>query len=464
MLRMLIFGGVASIAIAGSFFAGIKMLFSGAPAQVNPILTTVVKKDFEFSILEQGSVESSKNSEIISEVGTSRWEGIPLLKIVPEGTYVQPGDVVAELDSANIDLNLKTQEIAVNTAESKVATEQSAYQSALEEKAEYFDQRGVYFRDRTKSENAIATAKTKLLQAEEYLRFSEKLRAKGFITENQLAQDYTTFEEAEKAYELAVIEFELLERGKKRKRIEFDAKIEAAKVAVENAITNLEIDTKELEKIRKMKENCTIRVPLKVEGKIVYPDRYDHYTDKKVVMEPGTKISAKQSVAVIPNPKFMQVNGKVSESRIVHVKVGQDVEITLDARSDKPLRGKVVSVSQFAQKDRWGAPGVNKYQVKVSIQDPPSYIRSGMNASIRIVIEKKPDALQIPVQAMMEMNDKIYCIVKQGEQWELREIETGTISSDSACIQSGLKEGEKVVLNPRAFKQLVGVDEADDDT
>ncbi len=136
--------------------------------------------------------------------------------------------------------------------------------------------------------------------------------------------------------------------------------------------------------------------------------------------------------------------------------MGQEVEITLDARSDSPLKGKVVSVSQFAQKDRWESSGVNKYQVKVSIDSPPKYIRSGMNASIRIVVEKKTSALQIPVQAMMEVDDDVFCIVRKGDSWEKRKIETGTISSDTACVLSGLTKGEEVVMNPRAFEALVG--------
>lgn len=453
MVRILIFGSIASVAILGSFFAGIKMLFTGTATEFEPILAPVVRAEFEFSILEQGTVESSKSAEIVSEVGTSRWEGVPLLRIEKEGTYLKEGDIVAELDSASIDLSLKTSEIAVNSADSKLATEKSAFESAKEEKLEFLDKRGVFFRDKTKAENAIATAATKVLQAEEYLKSSKKLQAKGYITQKQLEQDNNTLIESRKALDLARIELELLERGKKRKLIEFDAKIEAARVAVENAKTTLDINKKELENYQKMKENCTIRVPKGVEGKIVYPDRWDHYTDKKVVMEPGTKISAKQSVALIPDPKYMQVNGLVSESRIVHVKKGQTVEITLDARSDKPLRGKVANVSQFVQKDRWQSSGVNKYKVVVSIDDPPEYIRSGMNASIRIVIEKKASAVQIPVQAMMEVDDEIWCFVKNNDNYEKRKIKIGTISSDTVCVESGLEEGEEVVMNPRAFER-----------
>lgn len=463
MYRILAFAGIATILLVLSFFFGIRMLFKMAPPEVEPILAEVIEADFEFSILEQGNVESSKNAEIISEVGTSRWEGVPLLEIVKEGTFVEEGDIVAKLDSSNIDLQLKTQQIAVNTAKSKLATEQSNFSAAKEEKGEFFDpQQGVFFRDMIKAENELNKAVTALKQAEQYLEHSQKLRDKGFIRATQFEQDQNNVEETKQRVKLAKIEIELLNRGRRRKEIDFDAKIEAARVAVENAETNLEIDTRELEKMEKMQAHCTIRVPEGVAGKIVYPDRYDQFTDKKVVMEPGTKISAKQSVAIIPNPKFMQVNGKVSESRIVHVKKGQDVEIALDANSKAAIQGKVISVSQFAEKERWDSSGVNKYRVLVSIADPPAFIRSGMNASLKIVVEKTEAVLQIPVQGMYGEKNRMFCIVKVGDKWEKRQVECGTISSDYACVKSGLIKGEKIVLNPRGFLRLIGEKQIDE--
>lgn len=463
MYKILTFAGIATIVLVVSFFFGLRMLFNMAPAEVEPILATVVEKEFEFSILEQGSVESSKNAEIISEVGTSRWEGVPLLEIVKEGTFVEEGDIVAKLDSSNIDLQLKTQQIAVNTAKSKLATEQSNFSAAKEEKSEFFDpQQGVFVRDMIKAENELSKSVTALKQAEQYLGHSQKLRDKGFIRLTQFEQDQNAVVETKQRVKLGRIEIELLKRGRRRKEIDFDAKIEAARVAVENAKTNLEIDTRELEKMQKMQANCTIRVPKGVKGKIVYPDRYDQFTDKKVVMEPGTKISAKQSVAIIPNPKYMQVNGQVSESRIVHVKKDQDVEITLDANAKTTVHGKVISVSQFAEKERWDSSGVNKYRVLVSIVDPPKFIRSGMNASLKIVVERKDAVLQIPVQGMFGEKDKTFCIVKAADDtWEKREVECGTISSDYACIKSGLTLGEQIVLNPRAFLGLIGEENPD---
>ena len=374
---------------------------------------------------------------------------------------VKSGDFVAELDSSNIDLQLKQQEITVNSAKSKLATEKSNYESAIEEKNEFLDPHaGVYLRDITKAQNAKAKTHTTVSQAKQFYNHSKKLNDKGYITLTQLEQDKNTYREAEMADRLANIEIELLKIGRKRKLTDLDTKIEAARVAVENAKTNLEIDTAELKKIKKMQDNCTIRVPFGangevIKGEIVYPDRYDHFTDRKVVMEPGTKISAKQSVALIPDPSKMQVNGKVSESKIVHVDVDQEVEIILDAQAKQKLKGKVKSVSQFVQKDRWGNSGVNNYQVIVSISDPPEIIRSGMNASIRIIIKREENVLQIPLQSMMEIDEEIYCIVKKGESWEKRKIKTGTISSDSACVLEGLEEGEQVVLNPRAFENLV---------
>jgi hypothetical protein len=62
-----------------------------------------------------------------------------------------------------------------------------------------------------------------------------------------------------------------------------------------------------------------------------------------------------------------------------------------------------------------------------------------------------PDALQVPVQAVYAHGDKFYCFLNNGGKWEAREIVPGPTNDKFFVVESGLNEGERVSMNPKAF-------------
>ncbi len=76
-------------------------------------LYTVTKGDLRISVVESGKMRASKSVNITCEVeGQST-----IISIVPEGTTVKEGDLLLELDSADLRTRIDQQEIAVQSAE-----------------------------------------------------------------------------------------------------------------------------------------------------------------------------------------------------------------------------------------------------------------------------------------------------------------------------------------------------------
>ncbi|MGQ9592728.1 MAG: efflux RND transporter periplasmic adaptor subunit, partial [Planctomycetota bacterium] len=74
----------------------------------------VVRGDLRVSFTERGEIKAAKSVEVISQVeGLSR-----IVSVVPEGTYVEAGDTLVELDSSELTQAINQQQIAVETAES----------------------------------------------------------------------------------------------------------------------------------------------------------------------------------------------------------------------------------------------------------------------------------------------------------------------------------------------------------
>jgi len=92
----------------------------------------------------------------------------------------------------------------------------------------------------------------------------------------------------------------------------------------------------------------------------------------------------------------MQIDTNVAEADIGNVKVGQDVEFTVDAYSDITFKGKVGQVRN--------APitvqNVVTYDVVIQVDNPELKLKPGMTANVSIIISLKKDVLKIPNAAL----------------------------------------------------------------
>jgi hypothetical protein len=78
-----------------------------------------------------------------------------------------------------------------------------------------------------------------------------------------------------------------------------------------------------------------------------------------------------------------------------------------------------------------------------------------MNAEVRIHIEQKDDALQVPVQALAQYKGRFFSLVKIGDEYETREVNISSTNDKVATIESGLNEGDEVVMSPRRAGDLL---------
>ena len=112
---------------------------------------------------------------------------------------------------------------------------------------------------------------------------------------------------------------------------------------------------------------------------------------------PGPAISVISSV--------FEVKSDINETDISKVKVGQDVNITLDAFPEQNFTGKVSSIAPIAK----NIAGIITFEVKVTPDDNknPSFMY-GISANLEIATLKIEDVLLVPAEAVYEENGKKY--------------------------------------------------------
>ena len=119
----------------------------------NVLRHTVARSDFLLAVTERGEIESGGVTEVRSEVKSKNTPGLAILRIVPEGTEVEAGDFLVQLDSSALEEERNTQKIAVNTAKALVVEANNVYETAVIAEREYIE--GTYIQERQTIESEV---------------------------------------------------------------------------------------------------------------------------------------------------------------------------------------------------------------------------------------------------------------------------------------------------------------------
>ena len=106
-------------------------------------------------------------------------------------------------------------------------------------------------------------------------------------------------------------------------------------------------------------------------------------------------------VMTVADLSGMEVEVDVNENDIVRVELGDSVDIEIDALANRVFKGVVTEISQLATTMGQGTQNaITNFKVTVKMVNNPVEIRSGMNATVEILTDKKIDVVGIPIRAV----------------------------------------------------------------
>jgi RND family efflux transporter MFP subunit len=417
------------------------------------LLVHPVKRDvFIYDVTEQGEVESSRNTEVVCEVQSKNSAGTMIIEIIPEGTNVKAGDFLVRLDSSAINEELSQQQIVCNTSEAALIQAENVLRTAEISKEEYLN--GTFRQEEQLILSEMSVSEENLRRAEDYLLHSQKLASKGYVTSLQLDADRFAVEKAKMDLDTAKTKLHVLRdytRAKMISQLEADIKTAEANLKSQESIHALDMD--KLKHIQEQLKKCVIVAPS--DGQVVYANQNERRGGSEFVVEPGAMVRERQAIIRLPDPTKMQVKAKINESRIDRVRPGQPAVIRLDAFPELELTGVVTKVDDYPLPGSWFSAAVKEYGTLISIDEPPPGTRPGMTAEVRVRVEQAADALQIPVQAVVERNGYHFAMVPTKTAVELRQLKLGSTNDKFVIVQDGLNDNESVVVNPRKHLERV---------
>lgn len=431
------------------------------------------------SVVESGTIKSQDQVILKNEV-----EGqVTLIYLIPEGTRVKEGELLAELDASQLQDNrvervirLQNAEAAFirarenlavvkSQAESDVAQADLDYRFAQTDLNKYIE--GDYPQLLKEAESKIKLAEEEQRRAEEKLNWSQRLRDEKYISDTELQADEIAFSRANVDLELAKAEKDLLEKYTKPRQIEqlesdiaqANRALERVKLRANSDIVQAEADLTAAEAEYEQEKSKLADIDRQISLTKIYAPRAGLVVYATSVqsrrwggqqpLEEGQSVRERQELIYLPSTDSMMAELMIHESSLEKVQIGQYVSVTVDAVPGRSFAGRVHSIAPLPDaQSTWMNPDLKLYPTKVTLDGANPDLRTGMSCRAEIVVAQLPDAVYVPIQAVTRLNGKPTVFVRNLGRFESRPVEIGMDNNNLVHVVSGLQKGEVVSLLP----------------
>jgi len=391
--RLIIWGSVVAVIVL-LIAVGVIVAKSGG-TKIDPSkLAKVEKGDLAKSVVATGKVTPITKVEVKSKAS-----GIVKKLLVDYGDHVKQGQLLAQLDKIEIEAQVAQSRAALEAAEANLTSSQADFERAK------VDAEGPDVPPLKRAyDRAIGMAKDGVVSA-------------------------SALDDAEKNYVMAV---------NKQNVAKAQVTVLKAKIAQSQAV--VAEDQANLKQLEEQLSYTDIVSP--IDGIVLSRDvQMGDAVSSILVLGSSATL-----VMTLGDTSEVYVKGKVDESDIGKVYLGQRARIKVESFKDKTFDGKVTKISPMGvEKDN-----VTTFEVRVSIQNPGGELKAEMTANAEIILEEHKNVLQIPEGAILYDKDKKASVEipdpKGKDGKDKVAVNIGISNGAKTEVLSGLKEGDQVVL------------------
>lgn len=348
-----------------------------APAK--PIKTLAVSADQVRRTIDiVGTLSAVEEATISSEVDAK------VSRIRADlGDHVSAGDVLIELDREKLEYSYQASRAAVERARAKYGVAD--------------DGRTLRQVETTPD---VQKAAADLAQAEQSVTRARELSKRGLVSRQQL-------DDAEARYQST--------------RAEYDAALQNAR----NLRADIDAGEANMRLAERSLKDAFIRAP------------FDGYVQKRLV-SPGMFVGVQTPVMTLVKVNPLKLTGEVPERMAPWVRVGQKVEIRVDAFPDRVLPGSISRIS----------PAVNQqtraFPLEATVPNADGGLKPGTFARARILSDRVDRVVAVPVASLQYRYGVNRVFVVAGDRLAAREVKLGDRLGDRMEVTSGVQPGERI--------------------
>ena len=418
-----------------------------------------------------------------------------VLSLIDEGTVVEAGDLICELDTSELQDDLVVQKISEQNSAadftkareqfeiqkiqntSDIAEAELMLEFARLDLEKYTIDDGEWVHEQKKAEEAIKLKEEEQKRAEAQLEWTQKLFDQGFAQGTELEADQAqvarvTVEVEQARRDLALklnyghqralaelqAEVETRERDLEKVRKQAEARLADFLAAKNSAEIRWDLEKEKLRKIEEQIAKGEVRAPDR--GMVIYARERSRWGQGEPVQE-GAEVRERQELVTIPREGGMIVEASLHETVLDKVQLGQLCSIQVDALPALSFTGRVAYVAVLPDANAWYAnPNQRVYKAEIAIENAVRDLRPGMSASVEILVAELEDVHYVPVQSIFLDGGETIAFVKLDGRVETREVEVGLDDGKLVEVKSGLEEGELVLLSaPAGFEPRPGTEQ-----
>lgn len=157
-------------------------------------------------------------------------------------------------------------------------------------------------------------------------------------------------------------------------------------------------------------------------------------------VDPGEFVNRGSSVVEVVDVDRIRINVNVPEMDVRFLKKWQTVKVTVDAYPDRSWEGMIDFVAYKADR------ATKTFKVRVVVDNEDGLIRPGMIAHVSFQRRLIPDALAVPLTAIIDKGGERYVFVEKDGIAHERSVEIGIIEGDRVQIVGGIRPGENLIV------------------
>ncbi|MCA9037130.1 MAG: HlyD family efflux transporter periplasmic adaptor subunit [Planctomycetaceae bacterium] len=441
-------------------------------------LYDVQPRHFSDVIELTGNVEPLKSETVSSEC---RWS-TTILSIVPEGTWVQKGDIVCVLDSSEVEEFLRARDVPLIRAratlegsvqdeellksanERRLAQSKFAAQTALNERDQYLHATHPQLLD--KLEQDLSLWQEQLESAREEFAYTERLWAQGFVNHRTL--DQANFILQQKTEGVRKLQADLFlsnefTHPRNELRLQFrasNADRDVLRTEIMNSLAEtkarlttlanerrVQIYERYVNSARESIAACTMKAPS--DGQVIYANSWYDLSRGRRSVEEGKRAYFQQPIFRIPDERHKKVTVSLHESLITRVRIGTPVSVQLKGFEETPVAGEIVHISNYPKSRSYYTPDVRDYYLDIQLKPTPeqaSIIRLKMDANVTISLFEDVDALTVPNESVVGVGGRNFVWLYEDAGLQPRAIQVGESNDEAVCVTAGLREGDRIAV------------------
>lgn len=370
----------------------------------------VSRGDFRDSLQFRGEMKALKSVTISAPADAG---DLQIIKLSSEGEAVKSGDVVVEFDKTKTEQDLAQYRSTLRSAEAEIA--QARAQGRLDAEQ---DTTAVL-----KARYDVESAKLEASKQEIVSKIEgEEARLKLADSEQSL-HEAEAKQKSDKALDDATIE----------SKVQASAKAKFDVQRAEHALAQM-----------------TLRAPSA--GSITL---LQHWAGTNMATyRPGDRAWPGAAIAELPDASTLRVSARVDETERGRLAPNQSVTVQFNSIADRQFTGHIEQIGEIASSDFSGGwPFTRNFALLIALDQTDARFKPGISGDVDVLIEKVPNAIIIPAQAMFQRSGQNVVFIWRSGQFAETPIQVGRKSGDKILVAKGVSAGERLALRDPTAKE-----------